>query len=134
MIEEVQSHLVTAVAGALIASALLGAASFERALGADLALQGAIDNAASAVARAGCSPAHPFAHLDLHSLLGRGQGRAVSILLFEDHLRASVAGRGALVSLHFPALPVPSPLELLGFSALELRFDPVDERCSLVRL
>src|SRR3990172_3596842 len=39
VLEEIQSHLVTAIAGAVIASALLGAASFERAIGEDLSLQ-----------------------------------------------------------------------------------------------
>jgi hypothetical protein len=132
VIEEVQSHLVTAVAGAVIAAALLGAVSFERAQGEDLALQQALDGAAGAVARAGCSAAHPYTRIDLDSLLEGARDRLASLLLLADHLRASPAHGGALESLRFPPLAVLEPLELLGASGLELRFDPVDERCSVL--
>lgn len=134
MIEEVQSHLVTAIAGAVIASALLAAASFERALGDDLALQKALDEAAAAIAHAGCGAARPFARIDLGALLAGVDGRSTSVLLLPDHLRALKVGGGALESLRFPDLPLTAPLELQGSAALELRFDPIDERCAVARL
>src|SRR3989304_4271906 len=134
VLEEIQSHLVTAIAGAVIASALLGAASFERAMGEALALQRVLDDAAAVLSKVGCSAAHPFVRLDLGALLEGAQGRALSVLLLGDHLRALRPGGGAALSLRFPAIAQAEPLELLGFAALELRFDPVEERCGALRL
>lgn len=129
MIDFAQSNLVTLIAGAVIASALLGMSAWEGALREDQRVQSAVDALAFEIAAAECSAAHPVARIPLAGYLDAVRDDVSAVVLYPDHLRALRPGGGAVRSVDFPAIPLAAPLDLRDARVLELAFDPLAGRC-----
>ncbi len=129
MIDFAESHLVTLVAGAVVASSLLAFASFEGEQADIFAVQGAIDGLALEIASAACSPQRPAATVRLEAFRSSLPEAIVEVTLLPDRVRAVGEDGAALSSVQFPVLRLVSPLPLMQGRGLSFEYDFLDEFC-----
>lgn len=131
MIDIAQSQLLAIVAGAVLASSLLGVGAYQHSKSEDLGVVGALDALALRIGSSGCSASRPTATVELSSTWEALPPAVVSLTLFPDHVRAARDGRPALSSAEFPRLILDAPLELPRGAVLWLHYLPLDHACAV---
>jgi hypothetical protein len=130
MMDIAQSQFLALVAGAVLASSLLGVGAYENARSEDLAVVGALDALALRVGLSGCGPTRPNSTLDLAPTWQALPAAGVSLALYPDHVRATREGLPALSSVGFPPLVLAQPLELPRGAGLWLRYVALEHACA----
>lgn len=131
MMDIAQSQLLTIVAGAVLASSLVGVGAYENARAEDLTVVGALDALALRIGSSGCSASRPNSTVELSSTWQALPAAVVSLTLYPGHVRATRDGLPALSSVEFPPLILGAPMELPRGAVLWLRYVSLEHACAV---